>query len=134
MAYDLSTYRGDAVSFAVTLSLSGAPLNLDDYLAFFTVKKKLTDPDSKAVIRKNSGVIPGLFPNSDSGGITIIDAAAGSLSIDLYHADTKDLLGGIYYYGISAVKKSDDKLVYTLREASLTVSLDVGTRRTSDPT
>ena len=56
MAYDLSTYRGDAVSFAVTLSLSGAPLNLDDYLAFFTVKKKLTDPDSKAVIRKNRTV------------------------------------------------------------------------------
>ena len=130
MANELDMYRGDAASFAVILNLGGNPINLDDYLTFFTVKKKLTDPDSKAVIRKNSDNPP----SGTSGGITITDAAAGSLSIDLLHADTKALLGGVYYYGINAVRKSDPTLVYTLRESTLTIKLDVGIRITSDPT
>ena len=130
MANELDMYRGDAASFAVTLNLGGSPINLDDYLTFFTVKKKLTDPDSEAVIRKNSDNPP----SGTSGGITITDAAAGSLSIDLLHADTKVFLGGVYYYGINAVRKSDPTLVYTLVEGTLTINLDVGIRTTSDPT
>ena len=90
MANELSIFRGDAASFAVALTLGGSPIDLDLYDTFFTVKKRLTDPDSSAVIRKNSGS----GPSSDSGGIVITDASAGKLSIDLLHDDTKNLLGG----------------------------------------
>jgi len=50
----LSIYRGDAVSFDLNLDLDGVDLNLNDYTVFFTVKKRDTDPDSKAVILKDS--------------------------------------------------------------------------------
>ena len=130
MANELSIFRGDAASFAVALTLGSSPIDLDLYDTFFTVKKRLTDPDSSAVIRKNSGS----GPSSDSGGIVITDASAGKLSIDLLHDDTKNLLGGEYIYGINCVKKSDPALVYTLLEGTFSVSLDVGIRISGDPT
>jgi hypothetical protein len=130
MANKLSIFRGDAASFAVALTLGGSPIDLDLYNTFFTVKKKLTDPDSRAVIRKNSSS----SPTSDSGGIVITDASAGKLSVDLLHNDTKNLLGGEYIYGINSVKKSDPSLVYTLQEGTFSVSLDVGIRTSGDPT
>ena len=130
MANELSIFRGDAASFAVALTLGGSPIDLDLYNTFFTVKKKLTDPDSRAVIRKNSSS----SPTSDSGGIVITDASAGKLSVDLLHNDTKNLLGGEYIYGINSVKKSDPSLVYTLQEGTFSVSLDVGIRTSGDPT
>jgi len=130
MANDLSIFRGDAASFAVALTLGGSPIDLDLYDTFFTVKKRLTDPDSSAVIRKNSASAP----TATSGGIAITDASAGKLSIDLLHNDTKNLLSGDYVYGINCVKKSDSALVYTLLEGTFSVSLDVGIRTSGDPT
>ncbi len=130
MANELALYRGDAASFSVALTLGGAAIDLDEYRTFFTVKKKLTDPDSKAVIRKNTDDPP----TGSTGGITITDAAAGKCSIVLLHDDTKVLLGGTYYYGINCVKKADETLVYTLLEGTLTVNLDVGIRISGDPT
>ena len=130
MANNLSLYRGDAVTFSVTLTLGGSPVNLDDYITFFTAKKRLTDPDSKAVIRKSTE-----NPSSGGiGGINITDASAGKCSIVLLHTDTKDLLGGTYKYGINCVNKADPSLVYTLLEGDMTVSLDVGIRIAADPT
>lgn len=130
MANDLSIFRGDAASFAVALTLGGSPIDLDLYDTFFTVKKRLTDPDSSAVIRKNSASAP----TATSGGIVITDASAGKLSIDLLHNDTKNLLSGDYVYGINCVKKTDSALVYTLLEGTFSVSLDVGIRTSGDPT
>jgi hypothetical protein len=130
MANELSIFRGDAASFAVALTLGGSPINLDLYDTFFTVKKRLTDPDSSAVIRKNSASAP----TANSGGIVITEASAGKLSIDLLHNDTKTLLSGDYVYGINCVKKSDPALVYTLLEGTFSVSLDVGIRTSGDPT
>lgn len=130
MASNLTLYRGDAASFDVTLTLGGSPVNLTDYIAFFTVKKKLTDPDSAAVIRKNSDSPPA----GSVGGITVTDAAGGAMTIALLHDDTKNLLSGTYYYGVNAVNKADKSLVYTLLEGSFIVSLDVGIRVDGDPT
>jgi len=130
MANELTIFRGDAASFAVALTLGDSPIDLDLYDTFFTVKKRLTDPDSAAVIRKNSASAP----TADSGGIVISDAAAGKLSVDLLHNDTKNLLGGSYFYGINCVKKSDSALVYTLLEGTFSVDLDVGIRTSGDPT
>ena len=130
MSNNLSLYRGDAVTFSVSLTLGGSAINLDDYITFFTVKKRLTDPDSSAVIRKSTE-----NPSSGGiGGINITNASEGKCSIVLLHADTKDLLSGTYKYGVNCVSKSDDSLVYTLLEGNITVSLDVGIRITPDPT
>ena len=117
----LSIYRGDAVSFDIDLDLDGAPLNLNDYLAFFTVKKRDLDPDSKAVILKDSDHPPG----ASSGGITVLNATEGKARIVLLHDDTKDLLEGSHYYGVSVVKRSDDALVYTLLKGRFVVNLDI---------
>jgi len=130
MAETLTIYRGDAVSFDVSVTLNGAAIDLSDYLAFWTVKRKLTDPDSKAVIRKNSDTAP----TTDTGGINITDASAGQMTVVLLHNDTKNLLEGSHYYGVNVVNKSDPSLVYTLLEGNLIVYLDVGIRTSGDPT
>lgn len=132
MASTVSIYRGDAASFEIEVTLGGSAVNLTDYLAFWTVKGKLTDPDSKAYIRKNSDDAPNL--GTGVGGITVTDAAGGKMTVTLYHNDTKDLLEGCYYYGVNIVNRSDPALVYTLMEGSFVVSLDVGIRVTGDPT
>ena len=106
----LSIYRGDAVSFDLDLDLDGQALNLDDYLVFFTVKKKDIHPDSKAVILKDSDTPPG----DQLGGISILNSAEGKARVVLLHTDTRDLLEGTYFYGISVVNKGDNALVYTL--------------------
>ncbi len=54
MSSTVSIYRGDAASFDIAVTLGGSAVNLADYLAFWTVKGRLTDPDSAAFIRKNS--------------------------------------------------------------------------------
>lgn len=133
MSSTVSIYRGDAVTFDLAVTLDDSPVNLNDYLAFWTVKGKLTDPDSKAYIRKNSDTAPD--PATGIGGITITDAAGGKMSVTLYHNDTKNLLGGSYHYGVNIIKKDGtDALVYTLMEGKLIVELDVGIRITGDPT
>ncbi len=132
MSNSLTIYRGDSASFNVTVTLADSPVDLGDYLAFWTVKRKLTDPDEKAEIRKNSDTPPDA--GTGCGGITVTDAAAGEMTITLLHNDTKDLLGGTYYYGVNVINRADPTLVYTLLEGSFIVSLDVGIRVTGDPT
>jgi len=130
MANDIEFFRGDAFSFDAALELNNNPVSLNDYNCFFTVKRKDTDPDSKAVVRKSSEGEPG----SDSGGITILDAPNGKVRVVLLHDDTKNLLSGTYKYGINVVNKTDIALVYTLLQGNLTINLDIGQRRFSDPT
>lgn len=130
MSNDLTIYRGDSVSFEVSLELEKQKINLNDYLAFFTVKKKKTDLDEKAVIRKNSDSAP----STSSGGITIVDAENGLIRIVLLHDDTKNLLEGSHYYGVNCVNKTDEALVYTLLEGRFIVDLDIGIRIQGDPT
>lgn len=130
MSNNLSFYRGDAFSFEVDLVLNNSAVNLADYTAFFTIKKKKTHPDSRAVARKNSG-----SPTStSSGGIDILDTAQGKIRVVLLHEDTKDLLEGTYEYGINVVNKVDSALVYTLLQGQITVHLDIGARIIGDPT
>ena len=132
MSSTVSIYRGDAASFDITVTLGGSAVNLNDYLAFWTVKGRLLDPDSSAYIRKNSDDAPNL--GAGIGGITVTDPAAGEMTVTLYHNDTKDLLEGCYCYGVNIVNRADPALVYTLMEGTFVVSLDVGIRVTGDPT
>ena len=130
MANEISFYRGDAFSFDLSLVLNNSPVDMSEYTAFFTAKKRKKDPDSKAVSRKSSG----FAPDTETGGITIVDSGGGQIRVVLLHKDTKDLLGGSYYYGINVVNKSDPALVYTLLQGTMTVKLDIGVRITADPT
>jgi len=130
MANDLTIYRGDSVSFDVKLELENAPIEVDDYLVFFTIKKRKTDSDEKAVARKNSDTPP----SANSGGITTIDSSLGKVRVALLHEDTKDLLEGSHYYGMNCVNRSDDSLVYTLLEGRFIVQLDIGIRTSGNPT
>jgi len=130
MSNNLSFYRGDAFSFDVDLILNDVAVNLNEYTVFFTIKRRKTDPDSKAVARKNSGSPS----SSNSGGIDTIDAATGKARIVLLHQDTKDLLEGVYHYGVNVVNKVDSALVYTLLQGTMTVNLDIGARIIGDPT
>ena len=130
MSNDLTIYRGDSVSFEVSLELEGQKINLNDYLVFFTIKKKKLDIDEKAVVRKNSNTAPSV----SSGGITVVDAENGLVRIVLLHDDTKSLLEGSHYYGVNCINKSDEALVYTLLEGRFIVNLDIGIRITEDPT
>jgi len=132
MSNALTIYRGDSATFDVSVTLGGSPVDLGDYLAFWTVKRKLTDPDSKAEIRKNSDTPPDSA--AGCGGITVTNAAGGEMSVTLFHDDTKDLLEGTHYYGVNVVNRADPTLVYTLLEGCFIVSLDVGIRITGDPT
>ena len=133
MSSSVAIYRGDAATFDIAVTLNNVAVDLDDYLAFWTVKGKLTDPDSKAYIRKNSDTGPD--PASGIGGISVTDAAAGEMTVVLYHQDTRNLLGGSYYYGVNILKKDGtEALVYTLLEGRFVVYLDVGIRITGDPT
>ena len=129
MSNDLIIYRGDSVSFEVSLELEGQKINLDEYLVFFTIKKKKTDPDNKAVARKNSNTAP----SQSSGGITVINAENGLVRIVLLHNDTKNLLEGSHYYGVNCINKSDEALVYTLLEGRFVVNLDIGIRNHRRP-
>ena len=130
MSNSLSFYRGDAFSFDVDLVLNSTAINLNEYTAFFTMKKRTTDPDSKAVARKNSGSAS----SSESGGVDILSATEGKIRVVLLHQDTKDLLEGTYYFGINVVNKADSALFYTLLQGSITVKLDIGARIVGDPT
>ena len=118
MSSTLSIYRGDSASFDIKVTLGGSAVNLNDYLAFWTVKGRLIAPDI------NTGI----------GGITVTDAAAGALTVTLYHNDTRNLLEGCYFYGVNIINRADPALVYTLLEGTFVVSLDVGIRITGDPT
>tara|TARA_R110001592_G_scaffold160695_4_gene393005 strand:+ start:48241 stop:48636 length:396 start_codon:yes stop_codon:yes gene_type:complete len=130
MSNHLTIYRGDSVSFDIKLELEGQSINLNNYLAFFTIKKRKTDPDERAVVRKNSDTAPGLH----CGGITVVDPSNGLIRVVLLHDDTKSLLEGSHYYGVNCINRNDEALVYTLLEGSFVVNLDIGTRTIGDPT
>jgi hypothetical protein len=130
MSNNLTIYRGDSVSFEVALELENQRINLNDYLVFFTVKKKKTNPDEKAVVRKNSDT----SPSTSSGGITVVNAENGLVRIVLLHDDTKNLLEGSHYYGVNCINRNDNALVYTLLEGMFIVNLDIGIRVHGDPT
>lgn len=130
MANDIGFYRGDAFSFDLSLILNDLPVNMNEYTSFFTAKRKKEDPDSKAVVRKNSDNPPDV----ETGGISTIDSGGGKIRVVLLHKDTRDLLEGAYHYGINVVKKSDPALVYTLLQGDMVVRLDIGVRITADPT
>lgn len=76
----LQMYRGDAAGWRFPVVLDGAAQDITGASARFTAKHRSTDADGAAVFVKTVG-----------SGITLTDAAAGVLTVELSAADTDSL-------------------------------------------
>jgi carbon monoxide dehydrogenase subunit G len=79
---NLAMTRGDDRSLVVTLSSAGAPVDLTGAAIRFTAKYRHSDLDADAVISKATGA-----------GVTITDAVAGVVTVEIAAADTDNLVG-----------------------------------------
>lgn len=111
---DIEIIRRDDVSFNLTFTdVDGDPIDLTGATVFFTVKRKLTDPDDEALIEKEI--------------ISFDDPELGIAVLILSNTDT-DISPGKYFFDIQ-VKTSDNK-ISSSNAASFFVNQDV-TIRTS---
>jgi len=100
--------RGDAKKYDLQLvDYDGNLFNLTGYTVYFMAKEKMSDADEDAVIDKSS----------TGGGITVVNATNGEITINFVATDT-DLPEKTYYYDIRVVSETDgpystdvDKLV-----------------------
>ena len=91
---DIYATRGDHETYDLALtSANGDPTNLLEAEVWFTAKRRPTDADEDALIEKAIG-----------SGLTVVDAAAGTLTLALEPGDTEDLGGGVQtlYYDVQA--------------------------------
>lgn len=104
-----STYTIDA-----SVVIDGAAQNVTGYDFYFTAKWDFPDTVADAVFQKTS---------NPANGITVLDAAAGSITIDLNPADTtacpQDQECNLYYDLTMA--NADNSVIYPLLRGVLTV-------------
>ncbi len=95
---DIKVYRGDDVTFVVTITDSaGDAVDITDGTLWFTVKKNKSDTDTDASIQKE--VTSHTTPGSGITAITLSDS------------DT-DLDAGQYFYDIQFVNSTGDVTTY----------------------
>jgi hypothetical protein len=96
----------------------GDPEDLTDASVWFTVKQKLSDTDTDALIQKK---------NTEAGGdptqITMTNPTGGQCEVHLVPADTEDMNPGTYHYDIQ-VKLASGK-IYTVARDRITFKEDV---------
>ena len=109
---NLRIKKGDDQRYCLTFDDGTDPIDITGWTIFFTVKKKMTDPDSSAKI---AVTIP---PSDPTNGIALVTVS---------HTIT-DELRGLYYYDFQFTKA--DGTVQTLVSGGITFETDV-TRRTS---
>lgn len=112
---DLSTYRGDTFSLALTFKDNdGVPYDITGWEVFFTAKRKKSDPDSEAILS------------------TMVDnhsnPTAGETSVAFSDTEMSVIPLGTYYFDIQTI--DDQGTVTTPLEGRLTVNADI-TRRVS---
>ena len=101
-------YRGDTVSWSLTFTENGSPLDLTGAVITFTMKSKKDDPDSDAVIQK----VATLNADPTTGLATIVIPAT----------ETYPLLGQ-YHYDFQLVQS--DGTVLTLAIGTVEVKYDI---------
>ena len=77
----LESFRGDSLPIGLTVTVAGAVVDLTHAQLFFTLKQSASDPDSAALVKKDS----------NTGGITITDAPNGVALVNLIPDDTATL-------------------------------------------
>ena len=109
---NILVYRGD--DFATQLvfaDTNNCPIDITGWTIFFTVKRRLEDPDSAAVIALN---------------VTPIDPTCGKTLITVSNTVTKAFTG-VYFYDFRFINASGG--VVTITSGTITF-LDHATRRT----
>jgi hypothetical protein len=110
----VTVYRGDDLSFSLTFTDGDElPIDLTSWVIFLTIKNNKSDPDAKAVLKKE-------FSN-------FTDPTAGIASIIVSHTEVNNFVG-IYYYDFQ-VKRLDGSIL-TIASGGITFLADI-TRRTS---
>ena len=110
---DIVVYRGDEFSMQLEFKdENGVVIDITNWTIFFTVKKKLDDPDSAAKISVT------IAPSDPTNGIALVTVP---------NTET-DNLSGVYYYDFQF--KKADGTIQTLVNGGITFEKDV-TRRTS---
>lgn len=104
--------KGDSKTVALALSMVGYEgLDLDDAEIKFTVKGSPQDEQSAALLVKT---------NEEDGGITVVDAEAGTITIAFLPADTEDMEDMLPQTCDIQVVSGEDK--YTLKRGVFTVT------------
>ena len=111
---NLKAFRGDDYGVELVLADSNdVAIDITGWLFFFTIKNQRSDPDDKAVIRKNVSAT--------------LNPTAGRITIALTAAETNNLQGA-YFYDIQY--KDDNNIIQTVTSGSITFETDI-TRRTT---
>lgn len=109
--YKMTKYRGDTYSISLTFTQNDAAVDITGWIIFYTVKTKITENDSQAVISKTVTT-----HTNPTGGISLIEVDS---------EDTEDLAGD-YHYDIQ-VRKSDGT-IRTLVKDTIEFKEDVTSR------
>jgi hypothetical protein len=114
---DLTLYRGEAVTFTLTLEEDGAPLNITGAEIKFVVRPSI--PLSSVITDLDA-----LIVKTELDGITITDGAGGVAEVAIDAADTNELAPGVYVYGVEVIPAGEtDPKVFA--PAYFTISGDV---------
>lgn len=111
---DMQVIRRDDVAFEITFKDSdGVAIDITGATVFFTVKKRITDPDSEAVISKTI--------------TSFTDPTNGLATLQLSNTDT-DITPGKYVFDIQL--KTVDNKIASSSSANFFVNQDVTIRTT----
>ena len=107
-------FRGDTIVIEFAVNQGGVPTNLTGYSIWFTMKTNITNTDS------NSSTIQKTLTN----GITILDAAAGTLKVVIAPNDTATINAETTYVCDLQIKSSGGD-ISTVADGTIKISMDV---------
>lgn len=82
---DLTVYRGNTITYTLTVTRDSAPVDLTSASIYFTVKTSVGLTDACAVFQKTTG-----------SGVTITSASGGIATVVIDPIDTASVTGGTY--------------------------------------
>jgi hypothetical protein len=98
MTIAIEMYRGESRTYSGTATYGGAALDLTGATLYCSIRTSVPAStivaDTDATIYKTSLA---------GGGISIVDADAGTYELDFVKADTNALAVGVYYIGLECV-------------------------------
>lgn len=116
----MDIYRGDHRTLELTVRDANGAANLGGTSIWFTLKRDINDPDSKAVITKK---------NTAAGGgdaqIKITDAPNGKAEIYIVPDDTNNLNPPAYPLHFDVQVKTVGGEVYTVLKGTMNILADV---------
>jgi hypothetical protein len=109
----ITLVRGDTEHLRVTVTdADGDTVNLTGADAWFTVKRRVADPDDRAAIALRMGA-----------GIEVEDAPGGVLIVTLTATETDDMVPGVYRYDVQ-VRDANGR-ISTVADGRLVLRSDV---------